>query len=565
MGKIKDWLKNLFTPEKEKEELKYDPSNETAIGIYNAYGNGKVEAETAAWVNAMNAEAGNGLPLVTGKDIIALDTAYGINFPDVIAPAPGYVEKNLIITPGYAALNPDSLSYKASVAAYGQKNDTVTATPPKAKKEEKEETDNSAILDAFKNAYGSVTANAESQYKNQLAAIEEQRKYAEQLAEQARQEALKNAYANYDRSLSTYGQNAERLAQIGLSNSGYSDYLTGVAYSNMIGGVQGAHADANEAIERAYYNAQQSKFDAADTYYNRLTDAQNTYQDRLVSLLSGVGSGEIDGTTAQAIANTYSLGDDALTMIGNVANAYKAAAGETEDATDTTDNSAIVDIDTNGATTETIESADSYISGGKDEEGQKIYFHNDIKLIESLGKGNDLTIDEIKTTLEHHLKTGRLSEIDYNNLLKYLEKKTANGDISAEGTKNRFWDDILPLAEYVAASGSPLAKWIGGVAFIGNIINTINGKDAYATIGDNQYRVNIDDSAKIGTEQQTAFNAAAGDSNILKQGEEYYIKVKDKWYKVKSKLTEKAFFDAVNNKISSDTLVTAPTHNQQDY
>lgn len=425
-----------------------------------------------------------------------------------------------------------------------------------------------SIIESIYAAYGKKGESVKGKYETNLAAIDEQERYAIELAKQQRDEAVKRAYALNDQSQVTYGQNAERLAQMGLTNAGYGDYLTGVAYGNLVGGVERANVNADNAVRDAYYAAGQAKSQVYNAMHNELADAEKAYKDTLASIVTAVSSGEINEEQAKAIAEAYGIKEDeALSLIGDAANAYKDATGEPEDTPDVTDNSAIVDIDTNGATTETIESADSYISGGKTEEGQKIYFHNDIKLIESLGKGNDLTIDEIKTTLEHHLKTGRLSQVDHDNLLKYLEKKTTNGDISVEDTKNRLWDDILPhvVHAYGAADGGPLAKWIGGVAFIGNIINSINGKDAYATIGNNQYRVNIDDSAEIGTEQQTTFNAAAGDSNILKQGEDYFIKINDKWYKVKSTLTEEGFFDAVNNKISSDTLTTAPTHNQQDY
>ena len=404
----------------------------------------------------------------------------------------------------------------------------------------------SSIINSIYAAYGKTGEEVKGKYETNLAAIDEQERYAIELAKQQRDEAVKRAYALNDQSQVTFGQNAERLAQMGLTNAGIGDYITGVAYGNLVGGVERANVNADNAIRDAYYAAGQAKSQVYDKMHTELADAEKAYKDTLASIVTAVGAGEVDEKTAKAIAQAYGITEDeALTLIGDAATAYKDATEETEDATDTTDNSAIVDIDTNGATTETVESADSYISSGKIEEGQKIYFHNDIKLIESLGKGNDLTIDEIKTTLEHHLKTGRLSQVDHDNLLKYLNSKTTNGDISAEGTKNRYWDDIATVG------------WLG-------IITAIKDKDAFVTIDGEKYRVNIDDSEEISKEKETDLNSV-GNSNIIKQGDNYYIKIKNKWYKVKAEQTEEGFFNTVNNKISSDTLTTAPTHNQQDY
>lgn len=183
----------------------------------------------------------------------------------------------------------------------------------------KKEEDYSEIIAAILKGMESASGYAKSQYENQLAAIEEQRKYSEELAKQAREEAIKKAYVNYDRSLSTYGQNAEKLAQMGLSNSGYSDYLNGVAYSSMVGGVQDAHKTENQAIQNAYYNASQQKAEAADTYYDRATAAQNAYQDRIVSLLGAIGSGEIDANTAITMAAAYGMDESVASVIGDVA------------------------------------------------------------------------------------------------------------------------------------------------------------------------------------------------------------------------------------------------------
>lgn len=171
---------------------------------------------------------------------------------------------------------------------------------------------------------------AKKAYDERLAAIEEQRAYAEKLAEQARQEAIKNAYVNYDRSLSTYGQNAERLAQMGLSNSGYGDYLNGVAYSSMVGGVQDAHKTANEAIQNAYYNASQLKADAADAYYNRLIQQQQQADTKFEKILEGANYGEYTADQVQSLAKIYGFTDEQTNALVKAINAYEAYMKEYE-------------------------------------------------------------------------------------------------------------------------------------------------------------------------------------------------------------------------------------------
>lgn len=188
---------------------------------------------------------------------------------------------------------------------------------------------------------GGYSSNAQSAHDARLKAIEEQRTYAEKLAEQARQDAIKNAYVTYDRSLPTYGQNAERLAQMGLSNSGHGDYLGGVAYSSMVGGIQDAHKTANKAIQDAYYNAELQKAQAADTLYNRqLAESQIAYdreqtQEKidaetkaaynaaLSNALVNAGNGTMNVETALAYAQANGITDEAdLQMIKKAANAY---------------------------------------------------------------------------------------------------------------------------------------------------------------------------------------------------------------------------------------------------
>ena len=273
-------------------------------------------------------------------------------------------KEEVIITPAYAVLNPDSESFKKSYEIYGPK-ETSGSTGGGGDTGEKtggggggtkirydENTGRlevsydggvtwETLVDLGKDYYSS-SGNAQFAYNAQLKAIEEQRKYQEQLAEQARQDAIKNAYITYDRSLPTFGQNAERLAQMGLTNSGYSDYLGGVAYSSMVGGVQDAHKTANKAIQDAYYNAELQKAQAADTLYKRqLQEEQIRAAERaeqaqlLASVYSAVSKGDMSSEVANTILQTYGIGSTANG--GNVDNTGNGGTPADTDISDNTD------------------------------------------------------------------------------------------------------------------------------------------------------------------------------------------------------------------------------------
>ena len=165
------------------------------------------------------------------------------------------------------------------------------------------------------------------------ASAEAARKEAERLAEKNRQDSIKNAYAIHDMSVATYGQNAEALAQMGLTNSGQSDYITASAYGNLVSGIENANNIAAETVLKAAYEENQAKL-AADMKHienqQKLEAAQKeaeaaekkAYQDRLASIISAVGLGEINEEQARAIAEAYNLNEDDIAKVSDVAKGY---------------------------------------------------------------------------------------------------------------------------------------------------------------------------------------------------------------------------------------------------
>ena len=79
----------------------------------------------------------------------------------------------------------------------------------------------------------------------QKAREEEKRQAALKEAEIYKERAAADAQASYMQNMSTYGVNAETMAQMGLTGGGYSDYLNAQAYAQKRGEMQ--TANANEA------------------------------------------------------------------------------------------------------------------------------------------------------------------------------------------------------------------------------------------------------------------------------------------------------------------------------
>lgn len=473
-------------------------------------------------------------------------------------------------------------------------------------------------------------------YDLKISAIDSNLKRNEEMIAKQREAAIRQAYGQYDTEKATYGRNAEQLHAMGLGNSGYSDYLSGVAYSQMVGGLQNANETADEAVRQAYYNAAQQKAEATAQMEAAKSDEKRAYQDKLASLYAAAGSGEMDATTIRNIAKAYGIPESEVNDLVNTAyttetntaktefDNYISNKGNTDEYGDKTfysadeirakaksagysdeeiekyvqDNDKMAldyyssliaagntdeDIDSLNVsdavktalktkrdekqvetrietarqeikanpTTKIIDIADELISAGKVDEGNELYFENDLALIESIAKG-EVSSEEVKDVLDEHKRYGRLSEADYNNLISYLEAKTSHGVVEADKIKGRYKDDLL----WKTGFANPFAP-------ITTVITILSDKDAIVKIDGEQYRVNIDDKAEITDEEQARLDAKAGTTgNIVRDGENYYIKKRGTWRKVKKNRTDKDFYTKLDELVAQNqnAAVARPTH-----
>ena len=155
--------------------------------------------------------------------------------------------------------------------------------------------------------------------ESQKGKLEEQRKEAERQAEIYAQRARANAQASYMQNMSTYGINAETLAQMGLTGGGYSDYLNAQAY-----------AQKQNAINTANANELTAKQQAQATYadnINKLEASAFEQRNTTYNSLLGMALDKTSGLTDEyikAMANSVGLSQEEIDTIINTNNETQA-------------------------------------------------------------------------------------------------------------------------------------------------------------------------------------------------------------------------------------------------
>lgn len=164
--------------------------------------------------------------------------------------------------------------------------------------------------------------------KDQAGALAD-RTYAEaqRQSEVERQRAIVDADVSYQKNVSDYGANAERLASMGLTNSGYADYQKSQSYAQMRGEVQYANAQKVASDKQAAYNRDQTKLGAEITYAqgmaNKALSDEQTKNTTYLELLSGAGNGTYSEEQIRALGTQAGLSSDEISRITAVATAFE--------------------------------------------------------------------------------------------------------------------------------------------------------------------------------------------------------------------------------------------------
>ncbi len=123
----------------------------------------------------------------------------------------------------------------------------------------------------------------DKQNKQVLESINKQHEMTYAEAEKERQRSVIDARSSYEQNKATYGANAETLAGMGLTGSGYGDYLNSRAYAQQRAETQNANAQATATRKEADYLKYQSELEAGKSYSKNVLDANLSYAQNIMN------------------------------------------------------------------------------------------------------------------------------------------------------------------------------------------------------------------------------------------------------------------------------------------
>ena len=126
--------------------------------------------------------------------------------------------------------------------------------------------------------------------------------------------SVKAAAQEYDRALGTYGQNAENMAQGGLTGSGYSDYLTGNAYAARQGSIDAAKAVKQASLDTAEATKKVTEASAQQGYLNYIENYKTQQKTDKLSAMNNIIDMGLTGEGAKTYLEAIGItnGDEIL-------------------------------------------------------------------------------------------------------------------------------------------------------------------------------------------------------------------------------------------------------------
>lgn len=185
----------------------------------------------------------------------------------------------------------------------------------------------------------------EDQKQRALEQAELQRQQAEQNAEKERERSVIDARSSYEQNKATYGAQAETLANMGLTGSGYSDYINAQAYANQRAETQNANANAEQTKNNANYVADNAKLEIEQNAGQSNLSAETTYAENMANndaalaqykqqkeeekksayseLLNYANNGTYDSEQLKSLADKYGLSEADINNLTGAAETYK--------------------------------------------------------------------------------------------------------------------------------------------------------------------------------------------------------------------------------------------------
>lgn len=256
--------------------------------------------------------------------------------------------------------------------------------------------------------YEEFLLKQEGFYKEQLdklnAQIEQNKQNALQQAESERERAVIDARSSYAQNLATYGANAEQLSAMGLSGSGYSDYLNQQAYATQRAETQNANAQAEATKVAAEQQANSDKLNAELSYAENMqgnAEKLAQYQQQkaeeakaeeeqkkqyYAALLTSANTGEYTSEQLASLGAQYGLDEVQISQLQAAADKYKS-------------------------------------------DQQSLSYTEALQMISDYGADLDVSY------LETLLNTGSISQEQYNQLMaQYSKELVESGDVATEDT-----------------------------------------------------------------------------------------------------------------------------------
>lgn len=267
----------------------------------------------------------------------------------------------------------------------------------------------------YKEQLDKLNAQIEANKQNALQLAEKQREQIEQQAETERQRGVIDARSSYAQNLATYGANAEQIAAMGLSGSGYSDYLNQQAYATQRAETQNANAQAEATKLNAQYAEDSAVLEAEQQANSDKLNAELSYAENLqnnaeklaqyqqqkaeeakaeaeqkkqyyAALLTSANTGEYTSEQIASLGAQYGLDSTQISQLQAAADKYKS-------------------------------------------DQQSLSYTEALQMISDYG--SDLDVSYLETLLS----TGSVSQEQYEQLMaQYSKELVESGDVSTEDT-----------------------------------------------------------------------------------------------------------------------------------
>lgn len=333
----------------------------------------------------------------------------------------------------------------------------------------------------YQNSEGEVENGSETSAHTQEPSVySEYLKNAMQDAQNTKDQAHIDAENAYKKALSSYGSNAEALGRMGLTSSGFSDYLTAQAYAANNTSKAIADADYNKAVREAKYQ-------------DYVTHQQDyvTHQQDYRRILADVNTGAISSTDIDSLKSTYNLTEDEVASLQAAANSYTQKIQ---------DENYLAIVQQTGTDLDQLEAL--YDLG-------KISYEVYKSEVDRIKKSNyEKYLEELKTDpLNFDLSTvasGALTDDDYKKLKEKYNSFSpkAVGDFEGKKTKMSWLDEDISVAQL----RDVMNKSAGFGIDMGGKTNYRVSVDSEMNLNDYPLLKGRLDAAKVGTRELFTMN-----------------------------------------------------------